>query len=165
MILVEYVKTFVVFTRWISRFMYILAGIMLTLSMLLTVSDVILRAFKRPITGTYELVGLLGAFVIAFSLPQTSRLNGHVIMDFVTGSLSKGTNRILIIVTRIMGIVLFSIIAWNLLQLGHDYKQSGEVTLTLQLPLYPAAYAIALSCAIECLVLFASIFVSEENPS
>ncbi len=44
-------------TRILSRAMYVTAG------MFLTVGDVILRVFKRPIVGTYELVGLLGTFV------------------------------------------------------------------------------------------------------
>ena len=38
-------------------------------SWLLTLVDVILRGFKRPIVGTYELVALAGAVVIGFSLP------------------------------------------------------------------------------------------------
>ena len=47
--------------RGLSRFMYVIAGIALAGSMFLTVADVILRQFKVPIVGTYELVGLLGA--------------------------------------------------------------------------------------------------------
>ena len=68
----------------IARSMCMIAGVALTLSMLLTVSDVILRTLKHPITGTFELVGLLGAVVIGFSLPETSRVRGHVIMHFLT---------------------------------------------------------------------------------
>ena len=35
----------------LSRFFYIIAGISLTFLMLLTVSDVVLRLFRRPIVG------------------------------------------------------------------------------------------------------------------
>ena len=56
----------------IARFLNIIAGTSLTFLMLLTVGDVILRYFKRPIVGTYELVAFSGAVVIGFSLPFTS---------------------------------------------------------------------------------------------
>lgn len=133
--------------------MYVIAGIALACSMFLTVADVMLRTFKRPIIGTYELVGLLGALVIGFSIPQTSRLRGHVLMDFLTGSLPSGARRALRVLTRILGTILFAIIGWNLWALGNDFRKAGEVTLTLQLPLYPVAYGIAVCCFVECLVL------------
>jgi TRAP-type C4-dicarboxylate transport system permease small subunit len=156
------VKTISAVAAGLSRFMYVVAGLALAGSMFLTVSDVILRSFKRPIVGTYELVGLLGALVIGFSLPQTSRVKGHVLMDFLTGSLSTGAQRVLHVLTRILGIVLFAIIGWNLWLLGDDFRKSGEVTLTLQLPLYPVAYSIAICCFVECLVLILDMVGQKE---
>jgi TRAP-type C4-dicarboxylate transport system permease small subunit len=149
----------------LSRFMYVIAGIALASSMFLTVGDVVLRSFKRPIVGTYELVGLLGAVVIGFALPQTSRVKGHVVMDFVTSALGVTAQRALHIVTRLLGVVLFAIIGWNLIGLGNDYRKVGEVTLTLQFPLYPVAYGIAACCLVECLVLLADMLGSGEGES
>ncbi len=54
------------------------------------VADVILREFKMPIVGTYEIVSLLGAIVIGFAIPQTSLERGHVLMDFLTERLPFG---------------------------------------------------------------------------
>jgi TRAP-type C4-dicarboxylate transport system permease small subunit len=142
--------------------MYVVAGVALAGSMFLTVADVVLRSFKRPIVGTYELVGLLGAVVIGFSIPQTSRVKGHVIMDFLTGSLPAWAQRVLHVLTRILGVILFAIIAWNLWALGDDFRKSGEVTLTLQLPLYPVAYGIAVSCFVECLILTLDMLEQKE---
>jgi TRAP-type C4-dicarboxylate transport system permease small subunit len=156
------VKTLSAVAAGLSRFMYVVAGLALAGSMFLTVSDVILRSFKRPIVGTYELVGLLGALVIGFSLPQTSRVKGHVLMDFLTGSLSAGAQRVFHVLTRILGVVLFAIIGWNLWVLGNDFRESGEVTLTLQLPLYPVAYSIAICCFVECLVLILDMVGQKE---
>lgn len=149
--------------RGLSRFMYVVAGIALAASMFLTVADVILRQFKVPIVGTYELVGLLGAVVVGFAVPQTSRLQGHVIMDFVTAKLPQNWTKLFNVVTRILGIVTFAIIGWQLWDLGTDYRTSGEVTLTLQLPFYPVAYGIAICSFVECLVLFASLWEEKEG--
>ena len=49
----------------VGRTMDVVGGTVLTLMMLMTVLDVVLRFFKIPITGTYELVFLGGAVRIA----------------------------------------------------------------------------------------------------
>jgi len=145
--------------------MYVIAGIALAGSMFLTVADVILRTLKRPIVGTYELVGLLGAVVIGFAIPQTSRLKGHVLMDFLTDRLSPGAQRFCYVLSKILGIALFAVIGWNLWALGDGFRQFGEVTLTLQWPLYPVAYGIAACSFVECLVLFVDIVEQKESES
>jgi len=137
--------------------MYFIAGVALTAMMFLTVADVVLRTFKRPIVGTYELVGLLGAIAIGFAIPQTSRVQGHVLMDFVTVKLPSVLQKIFQVITRLLAIAIFFIIAWNLWILGSDFVRTGETTLTLQYPLYPVAYGISICCFIECFVLFVEI--------
>jgi len=138
--------------------MYIVAGVALTASMTLTCADVILRIFKRPIMGTYELVGILGAIMVGFAIPQTTRLQGHVVMDFLTGRLPAIWQTLLMVVTRLLGVGLFFIIAWNLWVLGNDFLRSGETTMTLQWPFYPVAYGLAICCMFECVVLLVELF-------
>jgi len=46
-------------------------GTSLTLMMLLTVSDVVGRAFGHPIMGTFEVVGFMLALVIGFAMPRS----------------------------------------------------------------------------------------------
>ncbi len=145
--------------------MYVVAGVALAGSMFLTVADVFLRFLKQPIVGTFELVGILGALVVGFALPQTSRLQGHVLMDFVTSKLSTGLQRVLHVISRILAIVLLIIIGWNLVSLGNDFRRVGEVTPTLQLPIYPVAYSIALCCLVECLVLFIDMTEKRDTES
>ena len=139
---------------WLSQVMFLVAGLALVGSMFLTVADVTLRSFGHPILGTFELIGLLGAVVIGFAIPQTSRLGGHVIMELIAHKLSAIWQRVLHVVTRIMGIGLFGLIAWNLWFMGDDFRRVGEVTPILSVPLYPVPYGIAFCCLIECLVLF-----------
>jgi TRAP-type C4-dicarboxylate transport system permease small subunit len=121
--------------------------------MFLTVADVILRFFRRPIVGTYELVALSGAVAIGFSIPFTSWVRGQIYVDFLVERFSRGTRNIINIVTRCLGIWLFLMIGWNLMKYGMDLYRSGEVSLTLQVPFYPVAYGIGISCFIQCLVL------------
>ncbi|MCA1959497.1 MAG: TRAP transporter small permease [Desulfomonile sp.] len=151
-------KTLVALTTTVSRVMFTIAGIAMTASVVLTCSDVILRIFRRPIMGTYELVGILGAIMVGFAIPQTTRVQGHVIMDFLTTKLPEAWQTLLRVVTRLLGVGLFFIMGWNLWILGNDFLKSGETTMTLGWPFYPVAYGLAICCLIECVVLLVEIF-------
>jgi TRAP-type C4-dicarboxylate transport system permease small subunit len=120
--------------RGLSRFLNLIAGISLTFLMLLTVLDVILRSFRIPVVGTYELVAFAGAVVIGFSIPFTSWLRGHIYVDFLILKFPKKARDVFNLATRLMAGVLFLLIGWNLIKYGADLHKSGEVSLTLQLP-------------------------------
>jgi TRAP-type C4-dicarboxylate transport system permease small subunit len=141
----------------LSRFFNVIAGISLTFLMFLTVMDVILRALKMPIVGTYELVAFSGAVVIGFAVPLTSWLRGHIFVDFFILRFSQKVRNIFNITTRCLVIVLFFLIGWNLIKYGMDLQKSGEVSLTLQMPFYPVAYGVALCCFVQCLVLICDV--------
>jgi TRAP-type C4-dicarboxylate transport system permease small subunit len=143
--------------RQLCGFLNVIAGVAITFIMILTVLDVILRSFRRPVVGTYELVAFSGAVVIGFAIPLTSWMRGHIYVDFFTGKLSRNARSIFNLITRCMGIGLFTLIGWNLIKVGLDLQQSGEVSLTLQLPFYPVAYGVAVSCFVQCLVLLADM--------
>jgi TRAP-type C4-dicarboxylate transport system permease small subunit len=141
----------------ISRFLNIIAGISLTFLMLLTITDVILRGFKSPVPGTFEVVAFAGAVVIGFSLPLTSWLRGHIFVDFFILRFSQKGRDIFNIATRCVVIILFFLIGWNLIKYGIDLQKSGEVSLTLQMPFYPVAYGVGVCCFVQCLVLVCDI--------
>lgn len=140
-------------TRLLAKALFYIAGVALVSMMLITVSDVVLRIFKMPITGAYEIIGFLAAWAMGFAIPQTSVSKGHVAMDFFEGKFPKWVDRILMLITRIIGMLLFALTAYTLYSMGNDLKDSGELTSLLQLPLYPLTYGIAIACAVECLVL------------
>ncbi len=141
-----------------SKWMQAIAAFGLTFIMLLTVADVILRFFGHPIIGTFEIVGLGGAVVIGFALPITSWLRGHIFVDFFYQKFPKSAQNALNIFTRLMVIILFILIGWNLIVMGIELYRSGEVSLTRQLPFYPIAYGLAVCCFIEVFVMICDIF-------
>jgi TRAP-type C4-dicarboxylate transport system permease small subunit len=141
----------------VSRFLNIIAGISLTFLMLLTITDVILRGFKSPVPGTYEVVAFAGAVVIGFSMPLTSWMRAHIFVDFFILKFSQKGRDIFNIATRCVVIMLFFLIGWNLIKYGIDLQKSGEVSLTLQMPFYPVAYGVGVCCFVQCLVLVCDI--------
>lgn len=144
-------------TARLSRVMFWVAGLALVAMMGLTGADVVLRLFRAPILGTYELVGLLGAVAVGFAIPQTTLQRGHVKMDFLAGRLTSRGKARLGRLTNLLGLGLFAVVGLNLWELGDDLRRAGEVTLTLQLPQYPVAYGVALCCLAQCLVLLCSL--------
>ncbi|MCX5815642.1 MAG: TRAP transporter small permease [Proteobacteria bacterium] len=142
----------------LSSWMNTLGGIVLFLMMMLTVVDVILRVFGKPLIGTYELVAVAGAIVVGFAIPQTSLDKGHIFVDFLIENRAETIKKAFLVFTRLLGIALFALLAWNLfLKANHLYK-AGDVSLTLQIPYYPAAYGLAFCSLIECFVLVADMF-------
>ena len=122
--------------------------------MLITTADVIMRAFRHPILGTYEIVGFTGAVVIAFSLPYTSIQKGHIAVEFLVQRLPWLARVIINIINACVSIVLFAVIAWQCAKYAETMKISGEVSSTLQMPTYPFLYGISFGCLLLCVVLF-----------
>jgi len=141
----------------LSKWANVFGGTILTLMMLITVTDVILRSFGKPIVGAYELVGFSGALVLGFSIPFTSWLRGHIYVDILVQRLPQKSKRGFHVTTRVLGIALFLMTGWNLIKMGADLLKSGEVSPTLQVPFYPVVYGIGVCCFIQCLVLLADI--------
>ena len=141
----------------VSKGMQALSCVALTCLMLLTTTDVVMRTFGHPIIGTYELVGLGGAVVLGFAIPVTSWIRGHIYLDTFFNKCSPKMQMGLQVLTRLMSIVLFLLIGWNLFKLGYDLYTAGEVTLTRHLPFYPVAYGLGVCCLVQCVVLLCDI--------
>jgi len=141
----------------VGKILNYIGGAALTFMMFLTVADVLMRAGGHPILGTYELVSLALAIVIGFSIPKVSLDRGHVYMEILLEKLSKRDKAIMNTFTRILGVILFAIIGYNLLLIGNEFHVSGEVSSTLKLPFFPISYFVGVCCFIECFVFMFDI--------
>ena len=143
--------------RFVSKLLNIIAGIAVTVMMLMTVADVLLRAGGHPIIGTYEVVALLMGIVIGFGIPQVSLDRGHVYVEFLLQKFSERVKNVINTLTRVLCMILFALIGVNLFSVGAAFRASGEVSPTIQLPFYPVTYAIAVCCLLECFVFIFDI--------
>jgi TRAP-type C4-dicarboxylate transport system permease small subunit len=144
----------------IGSFLNTVGGVTLTVMMLLTVADVVLRYLGKPLTGTYELMSMAGALVIGLTIAQTSLDGAHVNVDMLTLALParSTTRRLLLLFTRLVGLGIFILLAWALYLKGNDLYNTHEVSLTLQVPIYPVAYGLSFCSLVEVLVLVALLF-------
>lgn len=142
------------FVAGLSEKMNRIGAVVLVFMMLLTVADVFGRLFKSPIPGTFEIIGFTGAAVIAFALPYTSVMKGHIAVDILVQRLPWIARVIINAVNALVSMVLFAVISWQCVVFAQSMKRSAEVSLTLQMPVYPFVYGIAAGCALLSLVLF-----------
>ena len=145
------------FTKVTKKILNLIGGVALSVMMFLTVADVFMRSAGYPILGTYEIVSLLLAVVIGFTIPVVSLDKGHVYMEILLDKLSGKSSAVIITFTRVLCIILFFIIGYNLFRVGNEFHASGEVSSTLKIPFFPMAYGVGICCFIECLVFVSDI--------
>jgi TRAP-type C4-dicarboxylate transport system permease small subunit len=98
-------------------------------------------------------VGLLGAVFISFSLAYTSIEHGHIAVDFLIRRFRQPVQRSFEGVTSFVCTGLFGLATWQSFLYASHIRKTGEVSLTLQVPLYPFVYGMAVGCGLLCIVL------------
>ncbi|BBO73393.1 C4-dicarboxylate ABC transporter permease [Desulfosarcina widdelii] len=124
--------------------------------MVLTCLDVLLRLLRNPIPGTYEIVCMLGAVFVSFSLARTTVDQGHIAVDFLVQRLPHRFRNAVEAVNAGICALLFTVICRQCVIYALDLKASGEVSMTLQMPLFPFVFGIALGSAMLSVVLYIS---------
>jgi TRAP-type C4-dicarboxylate transport system permease small subunit len=138
----------------IDKSLYVIAGIVLACMIILTLFDVILRNFGHPITGSMEFIQYGGCIVFAFSIPYGTLLGCQIVVDIITEKLSPGKKRIIDIITRCVGIIIFLFIAYNFFVYGIEVRHSGERTASFKIPYYPFSFALSFSFLLQGLTVF-----------
>lgn len=140
-----------------------LSGLAVVAMMTLTCADVLLRTFSHPIPGTYEMVGYLGALVVAFALAKTSLERGHIAVDFLVQKLSLRAQTLVERINTLILSALFGLIAWHSLMFGLSSRRNHEVSMTLQIPIYPFIIGISIGFAFVALIAILRFILSFEH--
>ena len=114
--------------------------------------DVVLRKLGQPLPGAYDIVKLTAAVTIACALPYTTAVKGHVAVEFFFHRLGSRGRVVADTLIRLPIMALFSLLTWQFVQYGNALKKGGEVSMTLQLPVFWVPHVVALSCAVVVLV-------------
>ena len=111
--------------------------------MVITCADVGGNIFLSPILGAEEIVGLLAAIVLALSLPTAEQENKQVGVDLLFRKLPPSVQKIIDIITHIIGCLLFVLIAWQCFIYALTLQASGEVSTTIKFPYYILVFIIS----------------------
>ena len=106
-----------------------IAAVFMFAIMMIVFSDVIMRyAFNKPFSWAYDLISMyLMAGVFFLVLSEAYASNAHVSVDILQQKFSPNVKRLTEIVTCIVGIVVFSLIAWLGWDRAVDAFNSGDV--------------------------------------
>lgn len=141
----------------VDKLLYIIAGSVLVCMIILTLCDVVLRNFGHPITGSMEIIQYGGCIVFGFAIPYATMLGAQVIVDIIIEKLSPGNRRMVNIITRGIGIVIFLFVAYNFTLYGIDVMHSGERTASFKIPYYPFAFALSFSFLFQSLTIVSDL--------
>ena len=124
-------------TRWRDRIALVCGGaaaVFLTAMMLLTVTDIILRAlFKMPIRGVYDMVELMltGTFFVA--LPAVYLRSENILVNII----DDYAPRLVPFLKRfgdVLGAIILGLIAWQSWIAARDSFEFGDVSPDLGIP-------------------------------
>lgn len=147
-------RSYVSLLRWVVTALGVAAGLAVVAMILVTCVDVIGRnLLRRPLPGTYDMVGLLGAIVITGALPYTTGVKGHVAIEFFFHKLSRRGRLIVDTLVRTISASMFVFLTWRFIQYGIALRASGEATPTLRWPVFWMAFWMALCSAVVVLVI------------
>ena len=147
------------FWRLIDRileFMKIVGAACLVGMMLLTCADVVGRLFGHPVFGSVEIVGFMATLAVAMALPYTHKVEGHIGVEILVRLFSEKTQTKIEICTGILSLALFAIVTWRMWIYAGTMKESGEVSMNLELPEHYVIYVAAF-----CLLVFAFIILQD----
>jgi len=141
-----------------SSFLKFIGAAAITVMMLLTVVDVIGRFFKYPIFGSVELIGFLATIIVATALPYTYKVEGHVGVEILVRLLPKKTQLIIDLFTRALSLFLFCLVTWQMFLYAKDIRETGEVSMNLEFPIYYIIYLLAFGLLIFSVTILETIF-------
>lgn len=146
--------------RMISRASLTLAGGCLILMSLLTVVDVVGRAFGSPLGAATELTEILMVITIFCALPVVTRRYEHISIEILDSVIPRKAQRIATIATGLLGALCLTLAAWRVWVLAQRAYTGGDFTAYLEIPLAP----IIAFVAFMCLVLAGAFLITALRP-
>jgi TRAP-type C4-dicarboxylate transport system permease small subunit len=151
------IETFFRAIRGLNRGFVLAGGVALVAMMLLASANILLRTVWLPVRGTFEMMGFLGALTVAFSLGYTQLSRGHIAVDVLFRRFPDRVVRVLTGVNSLVCGGFFALLAWQTGKKGLILMRTGELSETLRIPFYPAAFGVAVGCGFLTLVFLGDL--------
>lgn len=131
---------------FVNRGLAVFSGLSLVAMMLVTVGEMVLRMFGRPMAGTVETIGWLAALTTAFALGYTQIHQGHVSIDLFVRKLTPRLGAMLNMLVYLISAALFMVMTWNLFRHAGVLRETGSLSETMKVIVYPWVYLVSLGC-------------------
>ena len=135
-----------------------ISGASLLTMMLFTCVDVVLRKLGHPFLGEYDIVKIAAAVTLSCALPYTTAVKGHVAVEYFFHRLGATGRIVADTLIRLLIIALFSLFTWHLMRYGTSLRTSGEMSMTLNMPVFWVPFLMAFACIVVVLVTLYHLF-------
>jgi len=125
--------------------------------MLLTVADVVLRAFRMPIVGAFELIELGLACSVFLALPAVFLRGENLVVDAVDYFAKPATTRVLDLAGACVSLAVLGVMVFRMLPLARDMHELGDVSAMLAIP--KIVYWIPVLLGIAGSALMTAVFI------
>ncbi|MBN1410714.1 MAG: TRAP transporter small permease [Spirochaetales bacterium] len=141
------------FLRRTVKGMGFVSGAAILVMIIVPVTDILLRLFRLSITGSYDIVRMAGILALSAGLPYVTAVKGHVAIELIYHRLPKTAKVIVGIIVNMASMAFFGIICYQGVLYGLSLYQSGEVSATLQFPVFWIPFVLSFCSVIVVLVI------------
>ena len=142
----------------LSRVLSIIGVTVLTLMMLLTVTDVFMRyIFAKPVMGSVEITEFSMAVIGFCGLAWCAVKRTHAKVDLLVARFSPRTQAILDAVTFFLCLSVTPFVAWQGVEASNYARQIDKFSLLLEIPAFPFYLVLGIGFAVLSLVLLTLI--------
>ena len=143
-----------------------LSAILLFVLMLITFIDVLGRnILNRPLNGASELTEIILALVIFLMLPHVTMRNQHIAIDLIENVVSPKVLAAFDMLASILTAMMFFVIAWQSWILANNAMGYGDKTATLNMPVGPVLYGLAILSGVVGVAALLSIPMKRLEPA
>jgi len=150
--IVKWIENYGKAIRALVYIMAALSAVSLLFIVVIVMADVIGRFLGSGIQGSTDYIRLAGAVVMGGALRYTTAVKGHIAVELIFRRIGKWGKLIVDTISRILMLCLFIFIVIYLVKYGQSLYRSGEVTPTVQLPIYWVPFWLAASFGVTSLV-------------
>lgn len=141
--------------------MSFIGSVIIFITMLLIMYDIFMRQlFNSPFLGTAEIIRNSIVVIVFLQITHTLMRGRHIRTTFVVERLSHKGKLILFILSSLLGVILFSLIAFSGFQPAIDSFLEGqyEGEGALRVPTFPARFAIVIGSICMVIQFLISIY-------
>ena len=141
----------------INNTLCIVALALLAVLMFLTATDVTGRFFGYPIRGALQMSEMMQVMIICLAWPFTTATMGHVRVDFFVSHFPLWLQNKIDIITNILTLFVFILIAWQGVILTMSNMEMGDLVAIINIPLFPFQIIVVIGAFVNCFALVVQI--------
>lgn len=150
--------------KGIEKAVSFVAAVLMFILMILTVIDVIGRnLFSHPLRGATELTEI-SLVALSFLLFPVLAIKGrHIVADVADVFNSRFLDWLQHVLTALLGVVFFGLVAWRIWILAGQAASYGDTTVSLRIPMAPILYGVSVLAGVAAFAFLLTLRTARQK--